>query len=68
MTSSLCACGTLPSPGISIMLPAMATTKPAPADSDASEMVSVQSEGAPISLASSLNEYCVLAMHTGRWP
>ncbi len=53
---------------MSIMLPAVATTNPAPADSEASEMVRVQSLGAPISLASSLKEYCVLAMHTGRWP
>ena len=47
-TSSFCACGTLPRPGISIMLPAIATTNPAPADSVTSLMVSVHPDGAPI--------------------
>jgi len=47
------------------MLPAMATTKPAPAERDASVILSVQPVGAPRSLGLSENEYCVLAMHTG---
>jgi len=58
----------LPRPGISIMLPAIATTNPAPADNVTSLIVSVQPDGAPIIVGSSLNEYCVFAMHTGnRW-
>src|SRR4029079_7615318 len=46
-TSSLCACGTLPRPGISIIAPAMATTNPAPAERVTSLIVSVQPAAAP---------------------
>ena len=46
-TSSFWACGTLPRPGISIMLPAIATTKPAPAESVTSLMDSVHPSGRP---------------------
>src|SRR5258708_35054503 len=56
---------TLGRPGISIMFPEITTTKPAPAESDASVILSVQPEGAPSSLGLSENEYCVLAMQTG---
>jgi hypothetical protein len=59
---------TLGRPGISIMLPAMATTKPAPAESHASVMFSVQPVGAPRHLGSSVREYCVYAMHTANFP
>ncbi len=58
--------GSLGNPGISIMLPEIATTKPAPAESDASVIFNVHPVGAPISLGLSESEYCVLAMHTGR--
>src|SRR6476646_5845041 len=50
---------------MSIMLPAMATTKPAPAERDASVILSVHPVGAPRSLGLSENEYWVLAIHTG---
>ena len=58
----------LGSPGISIMAPEVTTRKPAPADSSTSETRSFQPVGAPIRFGSSESEYCVLAMHTGRWP
>src|SRR5215470_12087788 len=64
-TSTLAARETLGKPGISIMLPAMATMNPAPAERDASLMLSVHPVGAPSSLGLSENEYCVLAMQTG---
>ena len=50
------------------MLPAIATTKPAPAESETSLTVSVHPDGAPFSFGSSENEYCVLAMQTGKRP
>src|SRR6266511_3608497 len=68
LTSSLCACGVLPRPGISIMLPATATTNPEPADKVASVTLSVQPLGAPSNRALSENEYCVFATHTGSAP
>jgi len=55
-------------PGISIMLPEIATTKPAPADSEASFTCKVQPVGAPINLGLSVSEYLVLAMQTGSRP
>ena len=55
------------SPGMSIMFPAITTTKPAPEDSDASVMFSVQPVGAPINFGLSDREYCVFAMHTGNF-
>src|SRR5882724_4966302 len=64
-TSTLAARDTLGRPGISIMFPAITTTKPAPAESDASVTLRTQPEGAPSSLGLSENEYCVLAMQTG---
>ena len=51
---------------MSIMFPATATTKPAPAESEASVTLSVQPVGAPITLGLSVSEYWVLAMQTGR--
>src|SRR5215471_2573468 len=67
-TSTLKARGALGNPGISIMLPAITTTKPAPAESEASVTFKVQPLGAPRSLGLSENEYCVLAMQTGSLP
>src|SRR4051794_15568571 len=67
-TSTLAARETFGNPGISIMLPAIATTKPAPAEREASVILSVHPVGAPRSLGLSENEYCVLAMHTGSEP
>src|SRR5258707_1139576 len=67
-TSTLAARETLGRPGISIMFPAIATMNPAPAERDASLMLSVQPEGAPRSLGLSENEYCVFAMQTGSLP
>src|SRR5216683_315398 len=57
-------------PSISIMLPAITTTNPAPAESEALVTLSVQTAGAPRRLGSSDKEYCVLAMQTGNfaWP
>ena len=51
---------------MSIMLPAIGTMKPAPADNDTSLMRRVQPVGAPVFLGSSLKEYCVFAMQMGR--
>src|SRR5581483_581746 len=52
-------------PGINIMFPQITTTKPAPAESEASVTRSVQPVGAPKIFGSSVKEYCVLAMQTG---
>jgi len=51
---------------MSIMLPAMGTRKPAPAERETSVMWSVQPVGAPSFFGSSEKEYCVLAMQMGR--
>src|SRR5690348_10561515 len=59
---------TFGSPGISIMFPEITTTNPAPAEREASVTRSVHPVGAPRILGSSVNEYCVLAMHTGNFP
>src|ERR1051325_6627488 len=56
---------TLGRPGISIMLPEITTTKPAPAESDAFVTLRVQPVGAPRRLGSSESEYCVFATQTG---
>src|ERR1700737_3833412 len=55
-------------PGISIMLPAITTTNPAPAESEALVTLSVQPAGAPRRFGSSDKEYWVLAMQTGNFP
>src|SRR5262249_20742228 len=64
-TLMLAARETLGNPGISIMLRAITTTKPAPAESEASVTFRVQPEGDPRTLGLSEKEYWVLAMHTG---
>ena len=51
-----------------MMEPVSATTKPAPADTFTWRTVTVKPRGAPSLDASSLKEYCVLAMHTGMPP
>ncbi len=55
-------------PGISIMLPEIATINPAPAESDASMTRKVHPVGAPKILGSSVKEYCVFAMQIGSLP
>ena len=67
-TSILSAAGCLPSPGMSMMLPATATTNPAPPLTMMSRTCTVKPEGRPTSLALSEREYCVLAMMTGVFP
>ena len=62
------AAGTFGSPGIVMMSPALATTKPAPAEPYTSLMVMRNPLGTPRRVGSSVNEYCVLAMHTGVSP
>ncbi len=62
------AAGSLDKPGIVIMSPASATTNPAPADGRMSLTCSVNPLGAPSLVASSENDYCVFAMHTGVSP
>src|SRR5437870_12603075 len=59
---------TLGSPGMSIMLPEITTTNPAPAESDALVTFRVQPLGAPSSLGLSDREYWVFAMQTGSFP
>ena len=60
--------GSFGSPGMVMMSPQTTTTNPAPADSRTSRTCSSWPEGAPSSVGSVEKEYCVLAMHTGRWP
>src|SRR6476620_1423193 len=57
--------GVLLRPGIVMISPARATTKPAPADGETSRMVRRKPLGRPSLVASSLKLYCVLAMQTG---
>src|SRR5271165_3564361 len=67
-TSRWTACGSLPRPGIRSMLPAITTTKPAPAATCAPVTVSVHPRGAPVSFGLSDSDDCVLAMQTGNRP
>ena len=53
---------------MSIILPEMTTTNPAPAESEALLMLRVQPVGAPRRLGSSDKEYCVLAIQMGSLP
>ena len=53
-------------PGMVMMAPVIATTKPAPADTYTSRTFTVKPSGRPSLEASSDREYWVLAMHTGR--
>src|SRR5207245_6252894 len=66
--SMVSAPGTFGRPGIVRMSPAYATTKPAPAESAASRIVTVNPRGRPRRFGSSLSELCVLATHTGSRP
>src|SRR5260370_28861765 len=52
-------------PGISIMLPAITTTNPAPAESDAFEKLCVQPAGAPRCFGTADKELRYLAIETG---
>ncbi len=67
-TSMASAAGTLGRPGMVMMSPVRATTKPAPAESFSWRTVTVKPSGAPRSLGLSEKEYWVLATHTGRLP
>ena len=60
--------GSFGSPGIVMMSPHLATTKPAPAEPLTSCTVMRKSVGTPSLAASSVSEYCVFAMHTGVAP
>ena len=60
--------GAFDRPGISIILPAIMTTKPAPAESETSVIRSVQPVGAQSNLGLSESEYYVFAMQTGSAP
>ena len=66
--SMFSAAGCLGRPGMVIIFPARATTKPAPALIRRARTVRVKSFGAPSFFASSERLYCVLATHTGRLP
>jgi len=65
-TSMLNAAGFFESPGISIISPQIATTKPAPANKRASVTVKVHPFGTPTSFGLSLIEFGVFAIQTGR--
>ncbi len=62
------AAGTRGRPGIVLIAPQMATTKPAPADSRTSRTDTMCPVGAPSSAGSVEKLYCVLAIQTGRCP
>ena len=62
------AAGTRGRPGIVMMSPQIATTKPAPADSRTSRTGRMWPVGAPITVGSEVKLYCVLAMQTGTLP
>ena len=67
-TSILSAAGFFGSPGIVMMEPVSATTKPAPAHTYASRTVRSNPSGRPSFFWSSDKEYWVFAMQTGRSP
>ena len=62
------AAGTLGRPGMAMISPVKATTKPAPALKRTWRTVMVKSSGRPVFLGSSERDYCVLAMQTGKFP
>ncbi len=62
------AAGTRGRPGMLMISPAIATTKPAPADRRTSRIGSVCPVGAPRSSGSAAKLYCVLAIQTGSLP
>src|SRR5512146_579844 len=62
------AAGSRGSPGMVMISPACATMNPAPADGRTSLTVMRKPDGRPRRVASSVNEYCVLAMQMGVWP
>ena len=62
------AAGTFGRPGMVMISPQMATMKPAPAERRTSRTGMVWPVGAPRWLGSVVNEYCVLAIHTGSLP
>ncbi len=60
--------GTRGRPGMVMISPQIATTKPAPAESRTSRTPTMWPSGAPIRVGSVEKEYWVLAMQIGRWP
>ena len=62
------AAGTFGKPGMVIISPQTATTKPAPADNRTSRIGTICPVGAPSAAGSVEKLYCVFAMQTGRWP
>ena len=64
-TSIRSAAGDLGSPGIVMISPVSATTKPAPAETFRFRTVTVNPSGAPSRAGSSEKEYCVFAVQTG---
>ena len=62
------AAGTFGNPGMVMMSPHCATTKPAPAAGYTSFTVMRNPVGLPWSVGSSLSDYCVLAMQIGVFP
>ena len=62
------AAGTRGRPGMVMMSPQIATTKPAPAESRTSRTGTMWPVGAPRRVGSAEKEYYVLATQTGRWP
>ena len=62
----LLAAGSFGKPGIVIMSPLSATMNPAPIDGFNSRIVTVNPDGLANSFGLSDNEYCVLAIHTGK--
>ena len=71
LAKSLAACapeGTRGKPGIVMISPQIATTKPAPADRRTSRTGTEWPSGAPRRVGSVVKLYWVLAMHTGKCP
>ena len=66
--SILSAAGTFGRPGMVIISPQTMTINSAPAESRTSLIGISWLEGAPLSVGSVENEYCVFATHTGNFP
>ena len=67
-TSIRSAAGDLGSPGIVMISPVRATTKPAPAETFRLRTVTSKSEGAPSAFGLSVREYWVFATQIGIFP
>ena len=67
-TSIISAAGTLGRPGMVMMSPVSATTKPAPAETFTLFTLTRKCSGAPSFVGSSEKLYCVFATQMGRFP